>query len=144
MRNGPEAARPKRAGVTTPSSAKPTKRSAAERFPARELAKRGTGDALPAFVEPCLAILKPEVPVGDKWVHEVKWDGYRLMIRIENGAVRVSAFQKAKIAQPLKKPIDECRRWWAYAQEPDAPDLMVLAHETEVAFRPMERPSGDA
>jgi bifunctional non-homologous end joining protein LigD len=46
-------------------------------------------DRLPAFVEPCLATLRSKVPAGDKWVHEVKWDGYRLQIRIENGKVAI-------------------------------------------------------
>ena len=44
-------------------------------------------EPLPPFVEPCLATLKADVPAGDKWVHEIKWDGYRLMIRIEDGDV---------------------------------------------------------
>jgi len=46
-------------------------------------------DPVPPFVEPCLATLKSQVPAGDKWVHEIKWDGYRLMIRIEGGEVRL-------------------------------------------------------
>ena len=33
---------------------------------------------LPTFVEPCLATLRANVPAGDRWVHEIKWDGYRL------------------------------------------------------------------
>jgi bifunctional non-homologous end joining protein LigD len=46
-------------------------------------------DPLPAFVKPCLATLRTRVPAGDKWVHEIKWDGYRLMIRIEDGNVTI-------------------------------------------------------
>jgi bifunctional non-homologous end joining protein LigD len=46
-------------------------------------------DPPPPFVEPCLATLKAGVPVGDKWLHEIKWDGYRLTIRIENGEVKL-------------------------------------------------------
>jgi bifunctional non-homologous end joining protein LigD len=29
------------------------------------------------------------VPAGERWVHEIKWDGYRLQIRIDNGNVRI-------------------------------------------------------
>jgi bifunctional non-homologous end joining protein LigD len=29
------------------------------------------------------------VPAGEKWVHEIKWDGYRLQIRIEHGQVTI-------------------------------------------------------
>jgi bifunctional non-homologous end joining protein LigD len=88
MRKVVESTHPKRATRAAPlSPAKPRQRSAVERFPARDLAKRAKGDPLPAFVEPCLATLKTEVPAGDRWVHEVKWDGYRLMIRIEDDEV---------------------------------------------------------
>jgi bifunctional non-homologous end joining protein LigD len=89
MRKSVESPRPKPTRASPRLSGKPPKRSAPERFPARDLAKRAKGDPLPGFVEPCLATLKPEVPAGDKWVHEVKWDGYRLMVRIEDGDVRI-------------------------------------------------------
>jgi bifunctional non-homologous end joining protein LigD len=46
-------------------------------------------EPLPGFVEPCLATLRADVPAGDKWVHEIKWDGYRLQVRIEAGEVRI-------------------------------------------------------
>ncbi|TCP85171.1 ATP-dependent DNA ligase LigD phosphoesterase module /ATP-dependent DNA ligase LigD polymerase module [Rhizobium sp. PP-CC-2G-626] len=44
---------------------------------------------LPDFVEPALATLKPKAPSGDRWVHEIKFDGYRLQARIEKGKVRL-------------------------------------------------------
>jgi DNA ligase D-like protein (predicted ligase) len=46
-------------------------------------------EPLPAFVEPCLATLRSTVPTGERWVHEIKWDGYRLQVRIENGKVAI-------------------------------------------------------
>ena len=46
-------------------------------------------EPLPTFVEPCLATLRANVPAGDRWVHEIKWDGYRLQIRIEDGQVKI-------------------------------------------------------
>jgi bifunctional non-homologous end joining protein LigD len=63
-------------------------KGAAARFPAKALAGAGR-DPLPAVVEPCLATLVAEVPKGEQWVHEIKWDGYRLMIRIDRGRVTV-------------------------------------------------------
>jgi bifunctional non-homologous end joining protein LigD len=44
---------------------------------------------LPDFIEPALATLKPKAPSGDRWVHEIKFDGYRLQARIEKGKVRL-------------------------------------------------------
>ncbi|MEI8153943.1 MAG: DNA ligase D [Hyphomicrobiales bacterium] len=43
--------------------------------------------ALPAFVKPCLATLADKAPDSDKWVHEIKFDGYRLQARSDAGKV---------------------------------------------------------
>jgi bifunctional non-homologous end joining protein LigD len=45
--------------------------------------------AMPAFVEPCLATLVAKPPVGEEWVHEIKFDGYRIQAHIEKGQVRL-------------------------------------------------------
>ena len=44
---------------------------------------------LPEFVEPELATLVKEPPPGDDWLHEMKWDGYRMLCRIEKGEARM-------------------------------------------------------
>ncbi len=44
---------------------------------------------LPTFIEPALATLVDAPPMGDQWVHEVKFDGYRLLARIDRGRVRL-------------------------------------------------------
>ncbi|MCO5148290.1 MAG: DNA ligase D [Aquamicrobium sp.] len=41
--------------------------------------------AMPDFVPPQLATLKPHAPDGTGWVHEIKFDGYRLQARLDNG-----------------------------------------------------------
>ncbi|PHP67201.1 DNA ligase D [Zhengella mangrovi] len=43
--------------------------------------------ANPAFVEPQLATLVDEVPEGDDWLFEVKFDGYRTLASIGSGGV---------------------------------------------------------
>ena len=44
---------------------------------------------MPAFIEPCLATLVAEPPGGAQWAHEIKFDGYRLQARIDNGKVQL-------------------------------------------------------
>ncbi|MFD2816322.1 hypothetical protein ACFSYD_21015 [Paracoccus aerius] len=44
---------------------------------------------MPDFVEPALATLKPSPPTGPEWLHEVKFDGYRLQARLEGTEVRL-------------------------------------------------------
>jgi bifunctional non-homologous end joining protein LigD len=42
---------------------------------------------LPEFVPPCLASLVTNLPAGERWIHEIKHDGYRLQARLNRGAV---------------------------------------------------------
>ncbi|EJC80232.1 DNA polymerase LigD-like ligase domain-containing protein [Rhizobium leguminosarum bv. trifolii WSM2297] len=46
-------------------------------------------DPMPARIDPCLALLKPRPPKGPQWTFEVKWDGYRLAVHIEQSRVRI-------------------------------------------------------
>jgi bifunctional non-homologous end joining protein LigD len=48
-------------------------------------AKRKASKAPPAFVEPQLATLVDEVPAGTSWIHEIKYDGYRLLLSVGEG-----------------------------------------------------------
>lgn len=45
--------------------------------------------AVPAFVAPCLALRQSEPPIGEAWVHEIKFDGYRMEARLEGGKVKL-------------------------------------------------------
>ena len=45
--------------------------------------------ALPAFVEPCLATLAEKAPDSDNWIHEIKFDGYRIQARLDGGKVKL-------------------------------------------------------
>lgn len=45
--------------------------------------------ALPAMIQPQLATLVDHAPTEAGWVHEIKYDGYRILARIDNGSVRL-------------------------------------------------------
>src|SRR6202046_3218252 len=47
----------------------------------------GSEAPLPGFVEPMLATLTKSPPTGERWLHEIKFDGYRLQAHIEDGKV---------------------------------------------------------
>src|ERR671925_2304321 len=42
---------------------------------------------LPSFISPQLATLVKEPPSGEDWLHELKFDGYRMLCRIDRGRV---------------------------------------------------------
>ena len=44
---------------------------------------------LPRWVEPQLSKLVEKAPTGPRWVHEIKFDGYRMAARIDRGKVQL-------------------------------------------------------
>lgn len=62
------------------------KTAESRRAPAQKSAADAASAAgFPAFVAPQLASLVTEAPSGADWVYEIKYDGYRLMARVESG-----------------------------------------------------------
>lgn len=51
-------------------------------------ARRGTLPPLSGFIAPALATLRDVPPSSDDWLHEVKFDGYRLQAHVADGQVR--------------------------------------------------------
>src|ERR1700693_3423908 len=41
------------------------------------------------FIDPCIPTLAAKPPSGPDWVHEIKHDGYRLIVRRDGKAVRL-------------------------------------------------------
>lgn len=51
------------------------------RFSARMI--EGTKpSAMPGFIKPQLAALRPKAPSGNQWLHEIKYDGYRVQLHV--------------------------------------------------------------
>ncbi len=53
----------------------------------RDWPKGAKRTVMPGFTEPELAKLKPKPPTDEGWIHEIKFDGYRLQVKIEHGRV---------------------------------------------------------
>jgi len=49
----------------------------------------GTKAPYPGFIGPALAMSIEKVPNGDRWIHEIKFDGYRVQLHIANESVHV-------------------------------------------------------
>ena len=43
---------------------------------------------LPGFISPCLPSKASRPPSGPQWLHQIKFDGYRLMVRREGARAR--------------------------------------------------------
>jgi bifunctional non-homologous end joining protein LigD len=94
------AASPTRPGRKSAARSKPMKKPAAkQRAPAKPAAAkverksgRGARDdkaRLPAFVPPSLATLHDGAPSGKNWLHEIKFDGYRIEARLDHGKIQL-------------------------------------------------------
>ena len=73
---------------SAPSKRASSKSAAAWR--ARALALAGARDRnLPVGFKPELCALRESPPRGEEWLHETKWDGYRLLADLDDGCVRL-------------------------------------------------------
>lgn len=64
------------------------KRKSTHRSPARFIARvlpGATPAPFPGFVEPCIPTLKSAVPMGARWLYEIKHDGYRVQAHLVGG-----------------------------------------------------------
>lgn len=71
---------------------------------------------LPDFVPPQLCTSVDRPPAGDGWCHEIKFDGYRVQLRVEDGAATLKT----------RKGLDWTAKFAAIAKEADAlPDAII-------------------
>jgi bifunctional non-homologous end joining protein LigD len=59
-------------------------------FQRKKPAAIGVKAPFPGFIEPALASSIEKVPSGKRWIHEIKFDGYRVQLHIVNDAIKVS------------------------------------------------------
>jgi bifunctional non-homologous end joining protein LigD len=76
--------------VATEATPRRTRDPAAEDWRAKALALPGARPRpLAVKFEPMLCGQREDAPRGDEWLHEVKWDGYRMLADLDGGKVRL-------------------------------------------------------
>jgi bifunctional non-homologous end joining protein LigD len=58
-------------------------------FQRKKPAAIGAKAPFPGFIEPALATSIEKAPSGDRWIHEIKFDGYRVQVHLANTEVKV-------------------------------------------------------
>jgi bifunctional non-homologous end joining protein LigD len=58
-------------------------------FPRAKPPAGGIKTNYPGFIEPSLATSIDKVPAGERWIHEIKFDGYRIQVHLRDAAVKV-------------------------------------------------------
>ncbi|KYH01605.1 non-homologous end-joining DNA ligase [Bradyrhizobium sp. DOA1] len=76
-------------------------------FQRRKPAAIGVKAPFPGFVEPALASSIERVPSGARWIHEIKFDGYRVQVHLANEAVKVFTRRGHDWTNRIKKVADD-------------------------------------
>ena len=72
--------------------------------------------SMPDFIAPQLCETLARPPSANRWIHEIKFDGYRIQMRVENGEVTLKT----------RKGLDWTAKWSAIAQSASAlPDCII-------------------
>ena len=90
---------------------------------------------MPPFVPPqlCKALSRP--PQGDDWVHEIKFDGYRMQLRVEDGDGDHAHAQRSRLDRQVHGDRKRCGRIarcassmarWSPLTSSGAPDFAAL------------------
>ena len=58
-------------------------------FQRKKPAAIGVKASLPGFIEPALATSIEKVPSGERWIHEIKFDGYRVQVHLANETAKI-------------------------------------------------------
>jgi len=77
---------------------------------------------MPGFIKPQLATLRSKAPVGPQWLHEIKFDGYRVQIHLNKG--------KRKIY--TRNGLDWTKRFSVIAGALDIPGQAIIDGEVVV------------
>ncbi|QOG17050.1 MULTISPECIES: DNA ligase D [Bradyrhizobium] len=99
-----------RTALKAGKTAKTAKKKATTATNAKEVAE------MPDFVAPQLCTSVERPPAGDGWCHEIKFDGYRVQLRVEDGTATLKT----------RKGLDWTDKFASIAKEAGAlPDVMI-------------------
>lgn len=100
---------PARSDAVWDSTAEPGKAAAKALAPRRKA--RAAASAMPDFIPPelCLSVDRP--PAGPGWGHEIKFDGYRLQLRIEGGVATLKTRKGLDWTARFQATADAAKGW---------------------------------
>jgi len=82
----------------------------------KRAATKRAKSVMPDFIAPQLCETLTRPPAGKGWIHEIKFDGYRIQMRVENGDVTLKT----------RKGLDWTAKWPAIASSASAlPDCII-------------------
>jgi len=121
-------------------------RRRARRAPAKKAARatnakssaKGVAAKLPLFLAPQLATLVDDAPEGGEWIYEVKFDGYRIVARVEGSEVRLFTRNGNDWTSRLRPLAEEIGRLGIASAWIDG-EIVVLNESGQPSFQLLQR-----
>ncbi|MEO7761360.1 MAG: DNA ligase D [Casimicrobiaceae bacterium] len=98
--------------------------------------------ALPAAMMPMLTTLVTTAPAGDDWLHEVKYDGYRMLCRVNAGKVEISSRNGKSWTSALDRIAAAVGKLPLKSAWLDG-EIVVMDHEGRTSFNALQNALAD-
>src|SRR5436853_1267061 len=98
---------------------------------------------LPAFIPPQLATLVKEPPSGDEWLHELKFDGYRMLCRIDRGRITIWSRNGKEWTEKFQNVVEAVKSLKATSAILDG-EIVIVDAQGRSSFQKLQRAMGKA
>jgi ATP-dependent DNA ligase len=65
---------------------------------------------VPAFIAPQIPVLSAQPPAGEGWIHEIKHDGFRTLVRLNRGQAQAFTRNGYDWSDKYQRVIDACHK----------------------------------
>jgi bifunctional non-homologous end joining protein LigD len=65
---------------------------------------------VPAFIAPQIPVLSAEPPTGSGWIHEIKHDGFRTLLRLDRGKAKAFTRNGHDWSDRYQRVVEACRK----------------------------------
>lgn len=104
----------------------------------KALLKTGEESLLPRWIVPQLATLVDLPPQGEKWLHEIKFDGYRIIARIDDGKVHLFSRNKKDWSERYSEILPALAKLPLSQAVLDG-EMVVITSKGEISFGALQR-----
>ena len=93
---------------------------------------------LPEFLPPQLATLMSEPPAGDEWLHELKFDGYRMLCHLSRGKARFLSRNGKDWTEKFPNLLEALKKFPAATAILDG-EIVILDKEGRSSFQRLQQ-----
>lgn len=106
-------------------------------FAAQAKRAGGTAKPIPEWIAPELATLAEHPPQGQQWIHENKFDGYRLVVKIDSGDISIFTRNHNKWNEAFPELLAVLKKLPARSAFLDG-EITVVDEKGRTSFQPLQ------